>query len=63
MVDSKFWTLLRNDDRYSPTEVQKKKHPQMILVKGTLEQAQYVASKLGEVGCDYYYYILEDDEE
>lgn len=59
----RIWTLIRNDERYTPNDTEKRKNPKSILINGTLMQARNVAQKLCEPGCDYYYYICGADDE
>ena len=61
---TQIYTLIRQDDRYPLNDTRREENPLLILVKGTLLQAQKTAEKLTsfEAGCDYYYYVLEDEE-
>lgn len=63
-IITKFYTILRDDKRYPPGDMQLERNPQLVLVKGTLKQAKHVAETLSsfEVGCDYYYYVIEGIE-
>ena len=58
------YVLRRNDKRYSPSEYQEIHNPELILIVGTKKQAKHVAKTLSscEAGCDYYYYVLDDEE-
>ena len=59
------YKIIRNNERYYQTEAQLKRNPPVIIVKGTLYQAQRIAEILSsyEAGCDYYYTIEGEDEQ
>ena len=61
------WTIRRNTERYPDPLYPHKGHvwPDIIVVWGTIEQAQEVSGALSnlEAGCDYYFYIVGVDDE
>lgn len=56
--------LVRNDERYPPSERQIKENPKRIIICGSREQVENFIKRLSsnEPGCDDYYYIEGEDE-
>jgi hypothetical protein len=59
------WTLLQDIARYGTSERKKQFWPVKIVIHGTREQAQNMATSLSfeEAGCTDYWYIVEPEPE
>jgi len=59
------FVLLQDIDRYGTNARKQKEWPEKIVVHGTLEQAQHVATTLSfnEPGCTDYWYVEGHEDE
>lgn len=57
------FTIRRNDERYGPPFL-RGVWPERIIIEGvTSEEARLIAEKLSDhfAGCQFYYYVVEDE--
>lgn len=62
MCTDSVWHVCRNDERYAKMALSL---PREVIVHGTREQARALADLMSSnwPGCDYLFYVREDDEE